>query len=256
LPTSSSPDARLRELAETPDRFTRIGDNVERFADERVCILQSAAWASVSGIRVEAGEVEALVAEVRERVPAETWTTWWIGPSSQPPDLERRLRTLGLGEPADRVSSVRALACAEPPASGPSDVRVRRVETLDDFRAAMELSWEVFATPPERRAREHERLAESFAAQMRAESPVTFVAELDGRLAGMGRSIPSDRGVFEWARGRGVYRALVRARWDDAVARGTPGLVTEAIADTSYPILKRLGFVDVCEIRRLEDRRG
>jgi predicted GNAT superfamily acetyltransferase len=62
--------------------------------------------------------------------------------------------------------------------------------------------------------------------------------------------------VLEWARGRGVYRALVRARWDDAVARGTPALVTEALADTSYPILKRVGFVDVCTIRRLEDVRG
>jgi predicted GNAT superfamily acetyltransferase len=61
--------------------------------------------------------------------------------------------------------------------------------------------------------------------------------------------------VLEWARGRGAYRALVRARWDDAVARGTPALVTEALPDTSYPILKRVGFVDVCTIRRLEDVR-
>jgi hypothetical protein len=47
----------------------------------------------------------------------------------------------------------------------------------------------------------------------------------------------------------------VRARWDDAVARGTPALVTEAMPGTSYPILKRVGFVDVCTIRRLEDPR-
>jgi len=73
-------------------------------------------------------------------------------------------------------------------------------------------------------------------------------------------SIPSPRGVFliagsaaPWARSRGLYRALVRARWDDAVARGTPALVTQANPDTSYPILKRLGFEDVCEIVRLED---
>jgi hypothetical protein len=72
----------------------------------------------------------------------------------------------------------------------------------------------------------------------------------------------SDHGVFliagavaEWARRRGVYTALVRARWDDAVARGTPCLVTEALPGTSYPILKRLGFEDVATIRRLEDPR-
>jgi hypothetical protein len=74
--------------------------------------------------------------------------------------------------------------------------------------------------------------------------------------------VPSDRGVFliagstaPWARRRGLYRALVRTRWDYAVARGTPALVTQAVPDTSYPILKRLGFEDVCTIRRLDDRR-
>ena len=57
----------------------------------------------------------------------------------------------------------------------------------------------------------------------------------------------------EWARGRGVYRALVRARWNYAAARGTPALVTDADPATSYPILRSLGFEDVCTIRRLED---
>jgi hypothetical protein len=47
----------------------------------------------------------------------------------------------------------------------------------------------------------------------------------------------------------------VRARWDDAVARGTPALVTQANPETSYPILRRLGFEEVCEITRLEDVR-
>ena len=74
-------------------------------------------------------------------------------------------------------------------------------------------------------------------------------------------SVPSPRGVFliggctaPWARGRGLYRALVRARWEDAVRRGTPALVTQAKPDTSLPILLRLGFVEVCRVRRLEDR--
>ena len=35
------------------------------------------------------------------------------------------------------------------------------------------------------------------------------------------------------ARGRGAYRALVAARWDDAVARGTPILVTQAGPDVA-----------------------
>ena len=54
------------------------------------------------------------------------------------------------------------------------------------------------------------------------------------------------------ARGRGAYRALVAARWEDAVARGTPVLVTQA-GPMSRPILAQLGFREVCEIRILLD---
>ena len=47
-------------------------------------------------------------------------------------------------------------------------------------------------------------------------------------------------------------RALVRTRWDEAVRRGTPALVVHA-APTSEPILRRLGFEEVCRLRRLRD---
>ena len=43
------------------------------------------------------------------------------------------------------------------------------------------------------------------------------------------------------ARRRGVYRALVHARWEHAVARGTPLLVVQA-GRMSAPVLTGLGF--------------
>jgi hypothetical protein len=58
--------------------------------------------------------------------------------------------------------------------------------------------------------------------------------------------------VLQESRGRGAYRALVRARWDDAVARGTPLAVTDA-GSQSRPILARLGFREICTIRALID---
>src|SRR5207253_10441916 len=58
--------------------------------------------------------------------------------------------------------------------------------------------------------------------------------------------------VLPHARGRGAYRALVRARWDDAAARGTPVLVTHA-GSMSLPILRRLGFREIAKIRILLD---
>jgi GNAT superfamily N-acetyltransferase len=43
------------------------------------------------------------------------------------------------------------------------------------------------------------------------------------------------------ARGRGAYRALVRARWDFAVGQGTPAMTVGA-QESSRPILERCGF--------------
>ena len=250
----------LRAFAEAPDRYTQLSPDVERFADERVCVLQGPTWAAVSGVRVAAEAVEALVAEVEGRVPAEKSTTWWLGPSAEPPDLVERLEALGFTDPPDHASLLYGLACAIAPPPGPPEVDVRRVESLADFVVARDLGWEAFEIAQERRDQEATHL-ETFYEGMRNGGPIPFLAYLDGEPVGVGRSVRSPRGAFliggavlPHARGRGVYRALVRARWDDAVERGTPALVTEAIPDTSYPVLKRIGFVEVCAIRRLGGR--
>jgi hypothetical protein len=85
--------AALRGYAETPDRFSEIpaGGSVRRVADERHCRLEGPDWCSVSGVSVSPDELPALVADVRERVPAEKEPVWWIGPSARPPDLYERL---------------------------------------------------------------------------------------------------------------------------------------------------------------------
>ncbi len=256
--------AELREYAETPDRYARVPEraSVSRIDDGRVCVIQGPTWASVSGPRVAEDEVEDLLAGIRRLISGEKRTTWWIGPSAEPADIVERLATLGLQQPHDRVSRLRSLVHTEEPAQIPSGVEVRRVETYADFAAAREVQWDAFEMPAPHRDANRGRLRLDFDEAMRFGVPAGFVASLDGRPAASAMSIPSERGVFliagavaPWARGRGLYRALVRARWDDAVARGTPALVTQANPETSYPILRRLGFEEVCEIHRLEDRR-
>jgi GNAT superfamily N-acetyltransferase len=88
------------------------------------------------------------------------------------------------------------------------------------------------------------------------------VAVIDGRIVGSGSSTYLDRAVTlnggsvaPEARGRGAYRALVHARWEDAAARGTPVLITQA-GRMSAPILLRLGFEEVARIHILVDRFG
>ncbi len=85
-------------------------------------------------------------------------------------------------------------------------------------------------------------------------------AFVDGVCVGYGRSVAMKDGlammggaVLPEARGRGVYRALVRARWELAVARGTPLLVVQA-GDDSAPVLSGIGFETHGEIRIRVDR--
>jgi hypothetical protein len=259
-----TPSRELREYAEVPDRFTPVaeGSSVSRFDDGRVCVVEGLTWASVTGVDIAEDEVAALVAEVRARVPAEKNCTWWLGPSTRPSDLSELLPLHGLTEPRDGVSKVLALVLTDEPPKPPAGLDVHLVETFDEYVASRQVQWDAFDVPEERRAIQREHVGAEFEESTRFGVPVTFTAALDGRVGATAMAIPSERGVFliagataPWARGRGLYRALVHARWEYAVARGTPALVTQADPKTSYPILKRLGFEDVCEIRRLDDRR-
>jgi Acetyltransferase (GNAT) family len=253
----------LREYAETPDRYTNViaGSSVTRHDDGRVCVLVGTGWASVSGPDVAGDAVADLVAHTRELVGPERDAMWWLGPSARPPDIRERLLALGLTEPRDRVPRLIAVALTEAPHDVAPGIEVHRIETFDDLVAAREIQWDAFDVPAERREAQRRRFETELEELLATGFPVGFVATLDGRPAATATSLPSSRGVFliagataPWARGRGLYRALVRARWDDAVERGTPALVTQANPATSYPILKRLGFEDVCEITRAEDQ--
>src|SRR5262249_23696765 len=96
----------------------------------------------------------------------------------------------------------------------------------------------------------------------RSGARVRFLAYLDGEPVGQATAAFSEHGVtmhggavLPEARGRGAYRALVAARWEEAVARGTPVRVAQAGA-LSRPLLARLGFREVCTIRVLLDAPG
>jgi hypothetical protein len=253
----------LREYAETPDRFTPIpeGSSVSRFADERICVIQGATWAGISGLRAREDELDELIDLVHELVPADKQQAWWIGPSARPANIVELLKTRGF-RPAEDGPECRAMVLTSEPPAPASGVEVLRVTRFEDFAAAREVQWDAFEVPQERRELQRRHIRKEFDEAMTHGTPLTFLAMLDGRPAATGMAIPSGRGVFlvagstaTWARGRGVYRALVRARWDCAVERGTPALITEALVDTSYPILQRLGFVEVCTIRRYEETR-
>lgn len=142
---------------------------------------------------------------------------------------------------------------------GAEDVEVRRVETFEDFLVVLELSLEASPRTPAAEAKERARAQETF--ERRLSRPGgDWLAYVDGRPAAAASAIAGPAGLFlagggtaRWARGRGCYRALVRARWDEAVRLGTPGLVVHAQHGSSQPILERLGFEHVCDLHVVVD---
>lgn len=258
MPTS----AELREFAEVPERFVEIpvGISIERSDDRRRCILRGRSWATVAGIDIDFHDLDDLVAEVRDLVPAEFDTLWHLGPSSRPRDLFEELQQRGFAPPARRPSEVRALALTTEPGAL-TDVDVRPLDTFAEFVDARQVAWESFDVPEERRAVERQELHQTFDEMQQTGLPVWFIVCAEGRVAGSAIAVPSKRGmllgggsVAPWARGRGLYRAMVRARWEYAVRLKTPALVTHANLKTSYPILLGLGFEELGTVRRLEDR--
>jgi hypothetical protein len=256
--------SELREYALTPDRFATIveGSSVSRHDDGRICVLQGNIWASVSAPRFAEHELDDVIAHVHELVQPDKHQVWWISDAARPTNLVDLLRERGFAETKEGAHELRAVVLTSAPDPIPDGVEVRRVETYEDFLAAREVQWDGFETPEERRALQRGNLRRDFEESIALEIPVGFLALLDGKPAATGMAVPSPRGVFliagttaPWARGHGLYRALVRARWDYAVERGTPALVVQAVVDTSFPILQRLGFETVGTVIRMSEER-
>src|SRR5439155_1062145 len=136
---------------------------------------------------------------------------------------------------------------------------VRTVTTLEEYLTALEIDWEAFGVPPAEREERRAQDAELWPEMRDRGVAHHYIAYLDGRPVGFGRGMFAPGAVvllggavLPEARGRGVYKALVRARWDAAVARGTPALVVQA-GQMSEPILERLGFEPLGTVHLLVD---
>jgi GNAT superfamily N-acetyltransferase len=170
-----------------------------------------------------------------------------------------RLEALGLVNEgtAGYEAIENAMALVTPPfVSAGEDVEVKKVESLDEFAGAARVEMEAFQTPTHMREEIEAGLAQRFEEYQDPRNPERgFIALIDGRIVGASSAIPADGGVALFggsvlpeARGRGVYRALLCARWDFAVERGTPALTVQA-GRMSKPILERLGFVQLAAAR-------
>jgi GNAT superfamily N-acetyltransferase len=142
-----------------------------------------------------------------------------------------------------------------PAGDGGEDVEVAVVDSFDAFADGTRVELAAFDIPTDGRAKMEAELEERFAEYTTPTNPYRrWNARLEKRVVGTAGAVLGDAGVNLFgggvladARGRGVYRALVNARWKLAVKRGTPALTVQA-GRMSRPVLERLGFESIARM--------
>jgi ribosomal protein S18 acetylase RimI-like enzyme len=226
---------------------------IRQFDGYQLGYTKGSSYAMVCVRRTAEGKAADVVAEVRSLLAVEGFerAAWVVSEAAEPAGLAERLLDQGL-VPWEREAEGfepryrNMLLTREPEA--PESVVARHVETVDEFVAAARVAQDAFDISEQDRRLFEERQAELWEWQERLPDFKTFAAFIDGEIVGNASAIFGRNAVYMVggsvradARGRGAYRALVRARWDAAVARGTPALTVTAGAQ-SGPVLDRLGF--------------
>lgn len=210
------------ELAEDTLAFVRASPMFEPLEREGYVYVAGRSTGRVT--RVRRVDVAAVREEAHARGAARV--EWWLGWNA-PPNAQAELADAGLVP--DEMPELTGMTCdREPPAPRGIEIRAASAEEVVGLERAV---WGSEPDPP-------------------VDDPVVrhFAAVVDGEAVGVGRSVDMDGGVALMGgvvlpshRGRGVYRTLVRARWEHAAARGTPLLVVQA-GDLSAPVLRGIGF--------------
>ncbi len=195
--------------------------------------------------------IDATIAEYRALGIAFRWA---VPPGSAPADLGARLVRRGLfeewGRGMARATTESDQSADRDGAAEPSDHAIR-VDEIDDaagaaaFTRVMAEGW---GRDPAPLQRAHELLLALPGRRHRL-----FLARCGGEAAGAANYVAFSRSahligavVLPRFRGRGVYRALARARLADARARGIELATCHAREASAAPILERLGFATVC----------
>jgi hypothetical protein len=202
--------------------------------------------------QLEEERIEDVIGAVREFLTAEgrEKAIWSVSEAARPTGLAEQLLAFGM-RPCDEPGIEKRhaeMVCLEAPPPGPLGVIAREAETFEEFIGGMLVSVDAFEMSEAVRTTIEERAEQMWASRNDPGSNALFVALEDEDViafasARFGRTTVylGGSGTRPDKRERGAYTALVRARWDAAVERGTPVLTVGAGA-MSLPILERLGF--------------
>ncbi len=249
MPTSSS----LRAFAEAPAAFLPAS-GARVVATDRFYALASSngRYVDVCRVQIDPAEASDVVAEVQAIQPGARASWTLVAPAD---DVLAALKDAGCRDPEPPlVPTFTALATERELPAAPA-IEVRRVESFEDFLVGLEIvlaeGWS-----EDQRARRRAEAEETYV-RRRSRPGGEWLAYVEGRPVAWAGAVACERGLFlagaatlREHRGRGCYRALLHARWEDAVRLGTPALVVHA-QETSRPILERCGFERVCTLHEL-----
>jgi GNAT superfamily N-acetyltransferase len=257
----------LKTFAEEPDAYiTEVPSVAAHVRTTRYVLAMSPSplQSVTCRVRTTAAELDATIAEVREQLRERQvrCNVWHVGPSSRPADLATLLRARGfvpaVQPPYEPTMTIMALV--EPPKSKPdSGVEARLARTFEDYLAGLDAVLDAFDGSEEERAAWRAAAPRLWETQD-GNDRFTHVAFVDGKAVGAGFSacgstgiLMGGAGVRPAARHRGVYRAILAARWAEVERLRKEGLVIHAGA-MSRPILERCGFQVVGKLEMLADR--
>jgi Acetyltransferase (GNAT) family len=243
----------LREFARSPGAYLdATGADVVETDRYFAAIIGGGKYVNVFRPRFAREDAADVLAEVRGLAPSAVGS--WQTDSRE---LAEALLSAGARRPAPPLEwEFTALATATAP-PGVAGFDIRRIASYEDYLIGLEIALSAEQYTDEVRAA---RRAEAEATwERRKDGPsLEWLASIEGEAVAHARAFPGSRGLLldggataPHARGRGAYRALIAARWQEAVARGTPALVVQA-GDMSRPILERCGFETVCTMYEVE----
>lgn len=217
----------------------------------------------VEPLGLAVADVPAAVAAARRaaRERGKRLQIWWIAPedSRLGPALERE-GLVNQDTPGFEAVET-AMALVQPPAGESSpEIAVSVVETYQDFAASTSVVVDAFDFPEAMRTEAAAEIPQRWEEYRDPANPQRqYVARIGDEIVGTATAGFGAAGinlfggaVLPRARGRGVYRALTLARWEEAVERGTPALTVQA-GRMSLPVLAKLGFTKVGEARMYVD---
>ena len=223
------------------------GINIERTAGT---VRMSGLWDLVIYSQLTEATADAAIAleKARPLAPGRK-LEWKVYGHDKPDDLAVRLRNAGFEPDAPETLVVFDLSAELPDMGLPAGVAIRRVTDWAGLSDVVAVGIRAFGE-------DYSRTNDEFIARVEYGTVLFYVAYLDGEPVSAARlempRLSEFAGLFGGGtvpehRGRGIYRALVAARAEDARERGYRYLSVDARA-TSLPILLRLGFVPLTTV--------